>query len=685
LRHATSKITSIDDLQQTKSLGFRGEALSSIAAVAKIEVITKTKEALTGVRFLCEVASDQDGEQSKDFFDAKIEEVGAPTGTTFLVRDLFYHTPVRRKFLKQKATEGGYIFEWMEHLALGRPDVSFKFVLEGKVRFHTSGNRDLKEVIYRIYGKETATQLTPIDSTQNGVKVTGYLGKPQLMRSNRSHELFFLNGRFIKSTHIAAAIEEGYKPYLMQHKFPFCVLLIEIDPGSVDVNVHPAKLEVRFEKPTEVTSTLLAMIKETLSRREMIPDVTPETNREWKNRIKQEQSTTISYSIPEPFETKRAQQYMVREEETKEEILKHTADTQTIHAGTSTLSLKTPSDFRKDTNASLTNSNEFRKETNASLANSNDLQKEGHASSATSNNLRNTQNTAFIASNDLSNAQNTSFITSNDLSNALNTSFIASNNLSNALNTLFITSNEQGNTQNTAFITTNNLINTQNSLLTTITPTNIPTAFIEVPKDLFEAKVISRESRSRFQLIGQLFNTYWLMEYENSLYIIDQHAAHEKVKYERLMKAFKEQTIDTQNLLPPIIVTLTGQEEVAFLENRAVFEAFGFTADSFGGNEYALRTVPTQLYGASEKSLFLEVLDSLHTPLGDTLTTMEEKIASLSCKAAVKGNTSLGFAQANALIDELLTLENPYRCPHGRPTIISMSHEELDRKFKRLL
>ena len=544
LRHATSKIENAEDLSRISSLGFRGEALSSIAAVAKVELITKTKDALTGTRMVIE------GSEEKVF-----EEVGAPEGTTFIIRNLFFNVPVRRNFLKQPATEGGYIIDLMEHLALSRPDISFKFIVGSQVKFYTSGNGELKEVIYRIFGRDMAAAVIPIDFMEDGFAIKGYLGSPSMVRSNRNFEIYFINGRFIRSQILSRAIEEGYKEYLMQHKFPLCVLHITVeDKAQVDVNVHPTKMEVRFSDGSAIYQLITKAVAERLRSKEVIPETTlpyervvekkknepmkPVPSASSDNGLKvieqvvKTMEQTKKESIPEPFELNRTKSYKVMEE------MQYEAD--------------------------------------------------------------------------------------------------------------------RGKTQD----------------------------FVQ--ESLFEKKILTQENRAKYRIIGQTFDTYWLVQYEDKLLIIDQHAAHEKVKYERLIKHFKKKQVESQNLLPPVIISLTGQEEAILKEYQDTFEKMGFEVEDFGGNEYALRSVPVDLFGCNEKQMFLETLDELAAigPRGN-LSVVEEKIASMACKAAVKGNQSINSAEAEKLIDELLTLDNPYNCPHGRPTIISMSKYEMEKRFKR--
>lgn len=609
LRHATSKIQTAEDLSRVLSLGFRGEALSSIAAVSKVELITKTREKLTGNRMLLE------GAVEKEF-----QEIGAPDGTTLIVRNLFYNTPVRRKFLKQPATEGGYIAELMEHLAISRPDISFKFVLGNQTRFHTSGNGDLREVIYRVYGREIAQAIIPVQVERHGIKVEGFLGKPILVRSNRNFEMYYINGRFIKSNVLARAIEEGYKEYLMQHKFPFCVLHITMDPQKVDVNVHPTKMDVRFSDGFVVAEVLSAIIKEALRQKEMIP-------KETVTEDKGEKEGKVSSKIhtPEPFEKKRNTEYRV------EESARYQKDTDARH------------DFK---------SNPVWKRVLASE------EDEPVAEKPSENPVTASDNT----------------VTASDKS--------APTLETNTEEFFFEEEPKEAKTQNAEAVS-EEVKQEETIAETKKNPEKEPKA---EQLNLFEERIISADNRSKFRIIGQVFDTYWMIQYEEQLLIVDQHAAHEKVKYERFMKQFREKQICSQTLMPPIIVSLTGQEEIVLKNCMEQFQNLGFEIEEFGGNEYTLRSVPVDLYGCDERELFLEVLDELSESTGGSNPrVIEEKIASMSCKAAVKGNNRLSYEEANELIDELLTLDNPYNCPHGRPTIITISKYEMEKKFKRIV
>ncbi|MBE5865967.1 MAG: DNA mismatch repair endonuclease MutL [Lachnospiraceae bacterium] len=623
LRHATSKIDNADDLIRISSLGFRGEALSSIAAVSKVELITKTKDSLTGTRLVLE------GAVEKEF-----SEVGAPDGTTFLVRNLFYNTPVRRKFLKLPATEGGYIADLMEHLALSRPDISFKFQMGSQLRFHTTGNGDLKEVIYRIYGREVAASLVPVQLEQNGNKVEGYLGKPILVRSNRNFEIYFINGRFIKSNMIARALEEGYREYLMQHKFPLCVLHITMDPRQVDVNVHPTKMDVRFSDGMTFCKMLSDGVRNTLKNREMIPDVKLDDEKEVRKAERAEQMEKRKEHAPEPFELQRTVSHRVAEETNYK-----TSVSQMNIAPPNKEFAQSPVWSRVKTAAEGIEKTTY-------------VRPMGEKPKAVAPNQEPvTSSKQEVASE----SEDFFFEDNSDKAVAKEVQEVQMPQVQQAVSSETLAEEVE--------------------------------VFAKAEQiNLFEEKLLSVDNRSKYRIIGQVFDTYWMVQFEEKLFIIDQHAAHEKVKYERLMKQFCEKNVVSQRLMPPVIVSLSAQEEIVLSEHMETFESLGFEIEAFGGKEYALRSVPVDLYGCSEKEMFLEVLDELDGGVSrGSYKVVEEKIASMSCKAAVKGNNRLSFAEAQELIDELLTLENPYNCPHGRPTIITMTQYELEKKFKRIV
>lgn len=591
LRHATSKISSADDLTDLVSLGFRGEALASIAAVSMVEAISKVKEELMGVRYSIEGG-----------IEKELEDVGAPDGTTFIVRNLFYNTPPRKKFLKQPQTEGSYIADLMEHLAISHPDISFHFIINNQNKFNTSGSNDLKEIIYRIYGKDIVNELIEVHTEGEGFRIDGFLGKPIINRSNRNYELFYINGRYIKSNLLNKAVEDGYKEYLMQHKFPFCVLHFTIDTKRIDVNVHPSKMEVRISNGQEFYEALRSIIFNFLHNQEMIPDVSliskTEIAKEAREAARRENKSTSKHRTPEPFEVRRIE----REK-----------------AGNKWLNKPT-----------------------------------------------------HIAANE--NTNKVIYETENKKS--------ATNHLNSPI------SYNAGNNQSQIEQKPTGLEPTDQSLSKTDQSAPKPEQPLSKPEQLtlFDDKLLSAKARESYEIIGQLFETYWLISYQDKLLIIDQHAAHEKVKYERFIKQFTTNNIVSQSMNPPVIITLNGREKACLTQNMPHFEALGFTIEEFGGNDYAISSVPMDLYGLGEAELFYEFMDELSDEVvGATPDSIRMKIATMACKAAVKGNTRISRQEAEALIDELLSLENPYNCPHGRPTIISMSKYELEKKFKRIV
>lgn len=583
-RHATSKIRSAEDLSSISSMGFRGEALSSIAAVAQVELITKTRDAVTGVRYAIE------GAIEKDF-----EEVGAPDGTTFLVKNLFYNTPVRRKFLKQPQTEGSYVGELLERLALARPDISFKFVQNGQVKFHTPGNGDLKEVIYRIYGREIASHLVPIEVKEERLTMKGFLGKPEINRSNRNFEHYFINSRYVKSKILAKAIEDGYKQYVMQHKFPFVVLHFGMSTEDVDVNVHPTKMEVRFSDEQYVYKTVVQSIISTFRSKELIVNATFGKD----NKVSRMENMPVydKTKVPEPFMVSKP---------AKEPIVQKPV--------TASLPVKEP--IKKVKPFVL----DFTEEAVAKEA----LSKEP---------VTMMREEPFVD------------IYSPKASDEKKQSITAEQNILEHI--------------------------------------QIAEA---VQETLFEEQFLTEKSKETYEILGQIFGTYWIVSYSDRMYMIDQHAAHEKVKYERLVAAIQAKEVITQSIMPPVILQTSAKEEQVILERLDAFLKLGFEIEEFGDHAFCLRAVPVDLYGCSYEELFKEVLDELmEGAVSGTPEVVANKLAGIACKAAVKGNMKLSREEAVKLIDELLTLENPYHCPHGRPTIISMTKQEIEKKFKRIV
>lgn len=570
LRHATSKIRSVEDLLSVSSLGFRGEALSSISAVAQVELVTKTAESFSGVSYKI-----YGGEE--EAFD----DIGAPDGTTFLVKNLFYNTPARRKFLKSATTEAGYVEQMMVHIALSHPKISFKFIHNNKNKIYTSGNGKVKDIIYHIYGRDVAGALIPVQAQSEDVKVTGFVAKPYVSRGNRNYESYFINGRYIKSSIIYKAIEEGYRTFTMKHRYPFVCLDFKINQELLDVNVHPTKMEIRFRNGREIYELVVDTVREALLQKDLVQDVLRETPK------KKEQPKTKEVKKPEPFEVNR------RKEETQKmgQTMKDFA--QMRQSQTNQQGHRAKPEGMKQDRLKSESSQTAKKPTYAGLN-------------------YNTQKKEFPQ---------------------YKTDELSSNQMT-----------------------------------------------------LREDPVFSVQARPDRKILGQLFKTYWLIEYEDQLFIMDQHAAHEKVNYERLMKNFKEKEIYSQRLEPPMVVTVSMMEAEALERDKDAFAGLGFTIESFGGNEYCIREVPANLYGIGERDLFMELLDAVSQENGTMDTeVIASKIATMACKMSIKGNQRVSLMEVEHLLDELMKLENPYQCPHGRPTIIKMSKYEIDKKFKRIV
>lgn len=575
LRHSTSKIKSVEDLFTVSSLGFRGEALSSIAAVSQVEVITKTADHLTGSRYQIEGGAEKG-----------LEEIGAPDGTTFIARNLFYNTPVRRKFLKTAMTEGAHVADLVEKIALSHPEISIRFIQNNQNKLHTSGNHNLKDIIYTIYGREIAANLLPVEYHGELISISGFVGKPVIARSNRNFENYFINGRYIKSGIICKAIEEAYKPFMMQHKYPFTMLHVKIEPEFLDVNVHPTKMELRFRDGELIYCQVRDAIADALMHKELIPEVVlDEKKREEEAKQLRRLTQERRIPIPEPFEKRRmaqiepekSKEQPVAKEVVAKEVSSKEQETKERSLQFQMPEVKTPA-------------------------------------------VRETSLPYVAKSRTL--------------------------------------------------------------------PDPDPVAHMMKPEqmELFSEKLLEPKARSRHKLIGQLFDTYWLVEFNEQLYIIDQHAAHEKVLYEKTMASLRTREYTSQMVNPPIILTLSSNEEVLLKKHMKYFTDIGFEIEPFGGKEYAVRGVPGNLFSIAKKDLLIEMLDSLSEDVtASNPEIIYEKVASMSCKAAVKGNHQISSMEADRLIDQLLDLENPYACPHGRPTIISMSKYELEKKFKRIV
>lgn len=591
LRHSTSKIRKVEDLAHIASLGFRGEALSSISAVTRTELITKTKEDTFGTRYVIEGGVEQ-----------SLEDAGAPDGTTFLVRQLFYNVPARRKFLKTPMTEAGHVQDLLMRLALSHPEVAFTFINNGQTKMRTSGNGKLKDVIYSIYGREAAANLIELDYSMDGLVMKGYLGKPVITRGNRNFENYFVNGRYVKNAMLSKAIEDAYKDFLMQHKFPFVVIHFQVDGEKIDVNVHPTKMEMRFQRQQDVYNIVYEGAHRTLLEPELIPQVEAPAPKVISQPKSESPFLLKPKTAPRPMEKKPEEKEEPHDEayfmkKMKERVLSY-------HQRNSSAEVaKKEQIFRPQAQAERIKD---------ALARAKEVEKQPQKQAE--------EQLELIRE-------------------------------------------------------------------TPVYETKPVTEEKAEQLNLFEEHLLKREKKAEYKLIGQVFETYWLVEFENSLYIIDQHAAHERVLYERTLKEMKNREFTAQYLSPPIILSLSMQEAQVLNENMDRFTRIGFEIEPFGGEEYAVRAIPDNLFGIAKKELLLEMLDDLADGISTSMTPelIDEKVASMSCKAAVKGNNRLSAQEADALIGELLLLENPYHCPHGRPTIIAMTQRELEKKFKRIV
>ena len=590
LRHSTSKIRSVDDLSTVASLGFRGEALSSIAAIAQVELITKTKDEVTGTRYRIEGGAEK-----------SIEDTGAPDGTTFLVHQIFYNTPARRKFLKTPMTEASHVSELMTRLALSHPEVSIQFINNGQEKLHTSGNGKLKDIIYHVFGRDIANNLLETNERIDGIQVQGFIGKPIISRGNRNYENYFINGRYVKSNIIAKAIEDAYKDFTMQHKYPFTALHFTMDGTDLDVNVHPTKMELRFSNQQGVYNFIYNALKQTLSEPELIP------------RVELPEAKEVPVKAEKIVERKQEQPMTPVREERKPPVIEEE---------------KNLDYFMKKMRERVTAYHQQAVEVKPTPA--------------------------------------PSVVQENVNYEALPASQAAA--VKQPVPEQRTVAKEPMPEQ-------------------AVAPREEKSVVTEKQLDFFEEKLLTKKAVQEYKIIGQLFETYWLVEFHEQLYIIDQHAAHERVLYEKTLRGMKDREFTSQYLSPPIILNLSMQEEEALNTHMDIFTNIGFEIEPFGGDSYAIRAVPDNLFSIAKRELFTEMLDQLVDGIHSSLAPdiVAEKVASMSCKAAVKGNSRLSAAEVETLIGELLELENPYHCPHGRPTIIAMTKRELEKKFKRIV
>ena len=646
LRHATSKLVTVEDLLSISSLGFRGEALASIAAVAQVEMITKTADDVTGLRY-----------QIHGGKEISSEEIGAPGGTTIIVRNLFYNTPARKKFMKTDATETSYIYDLMCRICMSHPEISFKFIANGTDKLFTSGNGKLRGIIYHIYGRDITSNLLEINVENDYMKISGYIARPCISRGNRSFEGYYVNHRYIKSAVLTKAIEDAFRTFVMIHKFPFTEINFQVRPDLLDVNVHPTKMELKFANSQDIYSFTYNAIRETLLFKELIPDVAP--GKDPKPETFKQRDVG---KAPEAFENKRREAIVRAEERTvpQSQPEQHrpaepqsqpeqlsSAETQTspqqlcpIEPQTSSQPVRPVIEIIDETSSS-----------------------NNKGSDVIDNNKTEKPAGNYIYA---------------DRNNDLERAIVQNRNVVNE--SPAYTASAPARPSVTAA--------TQDSTVSAASDA----AYIEeagkkyVQQDMFQEKFLTREARAKHRLIGQLFKTYWLIEYDGKFFIMDQHAAHEKVKYEELMENYKNKKIYSQYLMPPAVVTLSAAEIEFLHENMEMFEALGYQIENFGGREFKLNAVPDNLFGLDGRELFIDFIsDASSSAKKVTIDTFIHKLSTMACKAAIKGNTEISFKEADALIDQLLKLENPYTCPHGRPTVISMTEAEIEKKFKRIV
>ena len=553
LRHATGKIDDAEDLGHIMTLGFRGEALSSIAAVCRCEIITKTPEAVTAVRYIIEGG-----------IEHSFEEIGAPDGTTMLVRDIFYNTPARRKFLKTASTEAAHIAELVEKLALSHSDIAFRLIINNQTRLQTSGDSNLKAVIYAIYGRDIASAILPVHEERDGICISGYIGKPEISRPNRNYENYFVNGRYIKSNTIAKAIEDAYEDRMMSRQFPFALLTMTIDPSAIDVNVHPTKMDVRFSDPMRVYDSVKRAVRMTLQSGMVVP----------RQRLQDSLAGTQS-SVPND----------VRSAASAPSAGHPGADRFNISPGTAL-----------------------------------------HAQQPVFSEDRILYEDALAAQPATRLGQDSSY---------------------------------------SAEVYHENIRRGE-----------------QLSLDLGEQR-----QTPAYTYIGQVFDTYIIIQMCDKMYIIDQHAAHEKIYYERFLAQYSKNSVVSQMLDPPMIVTLTDIEKQTVADHEELLLSMGYELEPFGEREYAIRSIPGMLPSVPKDELLLELIDALtaETDIKQASQAILERTATMACKAAIKGNHEVSPSEAKELLNELFLCDNPFNCPHGRPTMIEFTEADMEKRFKRVL
>lgn len=598
-RHATSKIRSAEDLTKVMTMGFRGEALASIAAIAKVELITRTRDQEIGTKVIVE---------GGDIISK--EECGAPYGTTIIVRELFYNTPVRYKFLKKDFTEGGYIESAVEKIALINPSISFRLVNNRKTILQTSGNGDITTVVYNIFGKDVSQNLVNVDNEYEGVKVRGVAGKPEIARSNRTNQLFYVNGRNIKDKILSAAVEEAYRTLIPHGKFGFCIIDIRLNPELVDVNVHPAKLEVRFADESKVFKAVHYGIKNAL----LGEDITRDEEKE-----KVEAPKIIEKNVEETAPQRRGLFDIFRNKSTEQ-------TPENPDEKYATIEVK----VNKDNQAknSVIDKIEFDEERQYLKPIAEETQLE-------------------------------------ELEEPLQ-------------NITYLPKEESNEVEEQEFekIVEKNYKPEED---------NIEYKVEEDIRPIYDQDIEEKSPVPEYKILGVAFNTYIILELDEDIYILDQHAAHERVLYEKVKENFyRAGGKEAQMLLLPDVLELSKRDMHIVKDHMDLFEQAGFTLEEFGENTIKITGVPVICFEMNTKDLFMDILDGIDITNRTNKQDIEEKfIATVACKAAVKANMVLDEREIRGLLDELLLLDNPFTCPHGRPTAIRITKTEIEKKFGR--
>lgn len=690
-RHATSKIRKAEDILEVMSMGFRGEALASIAAIANVEMVSRTVDSSIGHKIVVEGGKTL--EQS---------EVGAPIGTTITVKNLFYNTPVRYKFLKKDYTESGYIEDAITRLALVNKHISFKLISSGKTIIQTNGNDDEKSVIYSIYGKDTAEAIIETDYDYEGIKVSGVVGKPEIARSNRSNQLYFVNGRYIKDRTLTAAAEQAFKGMIPINKYGFLILNIQLDPALVDVNVHPAKLEVRFEEENKVFKAVYYTIKEALTKKELVENVVQKSdekpekvegkkteenlevldaknNNTTTTTTIEEESKAVIETIKDDKEFSKKNKHLKNEEDESkenllEEVYKFRKGLKEIGVS-ETSSVYTPIPI--DDSEELKENNKIEKE---EIENKEELTvpSESQVEQMTEELIKQRdaiENSKLENPLAKSEEENKS-VTFDDMYTK-----VFGNKAIQAVNLKEFSDSEK---------------KVLDEIKGSVKNDEVDSIQDKVEEKKIEENVITEENSEQieefknmtgknYKFIGIAFSTYIIVEIENEMYIIDQHAAHERIMYEKVKKNYySTDDKDSQLMLLPDVITLSHKEKELITENVEMFEKAGFSLEAFGENTIKLNGVPNICIDMNTKQLFLELLDEIDNYSRTDRQEKEERfIATIACKSAVKAKMKLTEAEVDKLMERLLELPNPFTCPHGRPTAIKMSKYDIERKFAR--